>query len=452
MIRLNPTPEITICCPTCKTEFNASEWQVTGMHSMCSGNCPRCGKKYFQEIPVNAGLFYPGTLDAATGKRVDQMPMTNWYVEGLENAYRNRNDEKVNLEVRKHRELGRARIAILNTIDQTYGHALFELLNASWYLKQPDVDLIILVQRSMLWLVPDGAAQVWVADLSFGKAGGWYDDLARTINREVENRDNVYICRSFVQADSLDYNIEDYTRVKPFELDKWDELLEQKPVVTFIWRYDRFWKPVLPHIIDNRFVKKVIPGLLQRLRNNLQHRWILKFSKALRKEIPEVDFAIAGMDTRDRKIPGWIKDFRYPQHADDTAKLQCERYAESHLVMGCNGSSLVIPGCHAGAMINIVPGDVWAVSAGSFPFRVSSIGDTHFRYIMLPAEVSIKRLVNITLSVLRDRSLVLLHTSPPWRDHSAKLDNYAWSQARIKSLETAARFSNESGLVSRKKD
>jgi hypothetical protein len=253
-----------------------------------------------------------------------------------------------------------------------------------------------------------------------------------------------------VQADSHDFNIEDYTRIKPFPLNEWDERLVT-PTLTFIWRTDRFWKRVLPKIIDNRYTRKLFPGSLQTARKRLQFEWILDFSKKLKEQIPAIDFAIAGMDDREQALPDWIKDYRYPVHEDSSAREQVERYAKSHLVAGCNGSSLLLPGCLSGGVVNIVPGNMWAVSAGTFPFRITDMGDTHFRYVMLPDEISVSRLVNIIVSILRDRSYIQIQTSAPWRDHESGLPPYAWADFRKKIFGLTEYFPGEKAMISRKR-
>ncbi len=101
--------------------------------------------------------------------------------------------------------------------------------------------MIIVVQKNMRWLVPSGAAEIWIVDIPFSKANDWNGWLAQKIQEQVADLKEVFLCRSFVQADSNDFDIEDYSGVKPFPLDQWDERLE-KPTVTFIWRTDRFWK------------------------------------------------------------------------------------------------------------------------------------------------------------------------------------------------------------------
>lgn len=421
-------------------------WKHTGMRIMLDVDCKNCNRQFITEAPVNSGLFYPAILDKQSGNRVDRMPFENWYLTGLLSGFRSMKADPVKIDVVKNRTLGSKPVLLLNTIDATYGHALYELFNASYYLTKSEYDLVIIVQKSLAWLVPEGAAQVWICDISFGQANNWLNGMDVEVKKLLVGCSEIFLCRSFVQADSLDFNIEDYAKRKPFPLEEWDKRLE-KPTVTFIWRTDRFWKKVIPRIIDNRFSRKLFPNLLRILTNYIQFQWILRFSKAIKKQIPNIDFAIAGMDERNPALPEWVKDFRYPTHQDETARLQLDRYAQSHLVVGCNGSSLLLPGCMAGGVIDIVPGEQWSVSAGTFPFRVTSIGDTHFRYLLLPCEVTISRLVNILVSILRDRSYVELQTSPPWRDHLATLSPYEWQEQRIRSFKLSENFDTVSGLI-----
>lgn len=447
MIKLSPVIDIGFNCPVCKEPIHVSDWLITGMHSLCYGACRACDGKFYMELPVNSGLFYPGIIYAEAGKRCDDIPFGNWYLSGLEESFKNRIDDEIEFKEERFRKISREKVVLLNTIDATYGHALYELFNASYYIKQGDVDLIILVQKDMRWLVPDGAAEIWTVDIPFSKANNWNESLATKIRKKAAGFRNFYICRSFVQADSNDFKIEEYSKIKPFPLDEWDQRLTT-PTITFIWRTDRFWRRILPKIVDNRITRKLFPSVLSSIRKRFQFNWILRFSQKLKTEIPLVDFAIAGMDNREHRLPAWIKDYRYEKHTDITAIEQCKRYANSHLVLGCNGSSLLLPGCHSGAVINIVPGDQWAVSAGTFAFRITSIGDTHFRYTMMPCEVTIDRLVKTITAVLRDRSYILLQTSPPWRDHESDLDQFDWKRYRIDAYNLKRYFTSTSGLVS----
>ncbi len=450
LIKLSSTPDVKIYCSTCKVNIESEQFFITGIHNVVYGKCPSCYKGYFKQMPVNAGLFYPGIIEENSGIRSDTLPYDNWFLKGFVKAFAERKKDKVTVTVEKNRPLQKKKVAILNCIDHCYGHCLFELFNASWYMKQPDVDLIILVQKNLRWLVPDGAAEVWVADISFGNAHHWYDDLAKQVHDFTKDIPELYICQSFVQTDDTDYAIEDYSGIKPFPLDEWNQRLA-KPTVTFIWRTDRFWRKILPAVIDNRITNKLFPSILNSIRSHYHLKWIFRFADVLKRQVPQLDFAIAGMDSKKNKLPSWIKDLRFEKHTDEDAINNCKRYADSHLVIGCNGSSLILPSAHAGACIDIVPGDMWAVSAGSFSFRTTSIGDTHFRYVLLPPEITVKRLVAVAVSVLRDRALIELHTSNPWRDHDSTMPREAWSDYRLASFRLGQHFNDESGLITTNK-
>jgi hypothetical protein len=204
MIQLKPQLGISIICPSCQNSYTPSNWILPGMHVMAEGICPNCEKHIYQEIPINAGAFYPGILDGKTGKRIDKLPFDNWYLNGLEESYISRCSSEITFTIKNERPLEREKIAILNTIDQTYGHSLYELLNASYYLKKSNVDLIIIVQKEFSWMLPDGAAQIWIVDIPFSEANNWNDWVSEKIKTELSNFNNVFLCRSFVQADSLE--------------------------------------------------------------------------------------------------------------------------------------------------------------------------------------------------------------------------------------------------------
>ncbi len=448
MIRIYPDIETKIKCNSCQKEFYPSSFHLTGMHVLCSGICPNCQlDELYKEMPASAGLFYPAMV-SASGKRADDMAFSNWFISGLLKAYQTRSDEKVNIERKINNDRQQQDLLILNTIDHTYGHSLLNLFNASHYKKKQGYHLLLLVQRELLWLVPEGVDEIWVVDIPFSKGGIWFNFLGNEVNNKIRCYSRAWLCRSFPQAAEADFNIEEFSRVRPFPLEDWDNRLI-KPTITFIWRTDRFWKRALPRWIDNRYSRAFAPRLVRKLRIKIQFRWILEFAKELQKKAPHVDFAVAGMDTRKNKLPDWIKDYRYPKHNDDSAKEQCQRFAESHLIIGCNGSSLVLPSCHAGAVMNIVPSDGWMVSVGSFHFRFTSLADTFFRYSLIPPESSIERIVKVAVQILRDRSMVQIVSGKPWNDHDTDIASHEWADFRKRIFENTRFFNEEEGMISR---
>jgi DNA-directed RNA polymerase subunit RPC12/RpoP len=449
MIRINPEIDLKIKCNSCGKEFQAKTFHLTGMHVLGGGSCPDCDSGIlYKEMPTSAGLLYPTVIDSKTGARVDDIPFSNWFINNLSVAFKKRVNEKFEIKKIRNSPGRKDKLLILNTVDSTYGHSLLNIFNLSYYRKKKDFHLLLIVSKNLLWLVPDYVDEIWVADISFSKAGMWNDYLVDLVNREIQEYRESFLCRSFPQVPEHDFNIEEYTRVKPFPLDEWDKRLK-KPVITFIWRKDRFWKRVLPRVIDNRLSRRLFSSGIQQLKYRIQFRWLIKFASELRKSAPDVDFAIAGMDSRELSLPDWIKDFRFPEHSDRTAKESCERYAESHLIIGCNGSSLVLPSCHAGGVMNIVPYDGWFVSVGSFVFRFTSMADTFYRYSLINKEASIRRIVKIAVQILRDRSMIQMISGSPWNDHDAGKSHEDWAKFRTQIFENTRLFNEREGLISR---
>jgi hypothetical protein len=265
-------------------------------------------------------------------------------------------------------------------------------------------------------------------------------------------------------------------------LDEWTQRLD-KPTVTFIWRSDRAWRtfcsPFLPLRLVLNYRRKAArsraltagrdgrgedillaaprpKGRLkqwlfslerQTLQRN-QTRWIVRLAERLRVCLPDLDFGVGGLMQDAAPFPEWIEDLRQTRHTDETARRMCQRYARSHLVLGCNGSSLLVPGMHAGAVIDLVPPTWWAVSAGSFPFRITHVADVSYRYALVPGEVSLKTLADIIVSIVRDRDIIALHTAKEWRDQDSRRDPADWAAMARRTNELRQRFPDPPSLFS----
>jgi hypothetical protein len=444
MTSISPIIDVTITCHDCNEEFQPTSFHLTGTHVLGSGKCKRCQEELFIEMPTGSGLHYPVVVDSK-GERKDGSLYSNWFTAALQNASRNKVDMPVHIEKIINSSKRKEKLLVLNTIDQSYGHCIFTLFNTDYYASKLDFHLLVIVQKELRWLVPDGIDEVWIVDMPFSRAQLWHTSLVNQINERIAQFPKSFLCRAFPQAPEGEFDVEKFSRIKPFPLDEWNKRLEN-PVVTFVWRTDRFWKRVLPRLIENRITIRFFPNLIRQIRNNIQFRWIIRFSEELRRKAPTIDFAVAGMDTREFKLPKWVKDYRYPYHDDKIAREMCERYAASHLIIGCNGSSLVLPSFHAGAVVNIVPHDGWAVSAGSYYLRPTSPADVQYRYLLLPAETSIARVVKVVVQILRDRPLVQI-LSGKLNNHDEELHSSAWSQFRTEGFRNIKYFREKEGLL-----
>ena len=71
-----------------------------------------------------------------------------------------------------------------------------------------------------------------------------------------------------------------------------------------------------------------------------------------RRGIASLDFAVAGLGTPEG-LPNKILDLRFSEVTVERAL--CDRYAQSHVVVGVHGSHMLLPSAHAGAVIELMP-------------------------------------------------------------------------------------------------
>jgi hypothetical protein len=448
MLQIYPTINFEIDCDKCGNKIQASGFHLTGAHVFASVNCPRCDEMLFQELPVGSGLLYPVVVNQE-GERKDNLPYVNWFTSAFSRTVKRKSSGAITIQRRVSGTRDSNKLLILSTIDQTFGHCVFALLNSLHARKLEDYHLLVLVQKSLAWLLPENLDEVWIVDLPFAQAHDWSSSLEQQVNERVKDFNSAYLYRTLPNAPEGLFAIKEFSKIDPFPLDQWNERLS-KPTLTFIWRTDRFWKRVLPRIIDNSISRSVVPRQIKRLRERRQFGWILKFARVLRKAMPDVDFAIAGMDSREHRLPEWIRDYRFPAHTDESAVQLCRRYADSHLIVGCNGSSLVLPSLHAGAVLNIVPGDGIAVSVGSCYFRPTTFADMLLRYPMVNSEASIDRIVTTCVQILRDRPMAEI-ISGEWNNLDSEKDAGEWAKFRLQAFQNISSFNEAEGLITRKR-
>ncbi|HEX7830405.1 MAG TPA: hypothetical protein VF787_12160 [Thermoanaerobaculia bacterium] len=318
MIPLVPTPAADHACPHCNAPLDVRGSYIPGMRNLAQLHCGRCDRAFYGDLRSGQAFFTPQLLDASSGVVHDPHGVS-WFATWLEQSYANRVSTSRELRVVEHRPVTKP-VVFLNCLDTLYGHVLLKLLNAQALIDgHRDLDLIVMIPATFAWLVPDGAAQVWLVDLPLKHGTEWNDGLAQEIARRLSVFSDVRLSVARSHPRPEDYGIERFTRVTPFPLAEW-EARAVRPVVTFIARDDRTWTS---------------GGVL---RSSQQHQ-IERLSKALQRELPNADFAVVAASAADAT----------------TERAWCERYAASHVVIGVHGSNMLLPSAHAGAVIELLP-------------------------------------------------------------------------------------------------
>ncbi|HEV7765499.1 MAG TPA: hypothetical protein VGQ76_10895 [Thermoanaerobaculia bacterium] len=374
MIPLLPQSSTDYSCPHCHVPLNVHGFFIPGMRNLAQLACKQCSREYYGDLRSGQAFYTPQLLEIATGTVHDPHGVA-WFASWLAKSYANRVAVMPEFRVIEHRAVKRS-VVFLNCLDTLYGHVLLKLLNAQLLINRSDLDLIVMVPRSFAWLVPDGAAQVWLVDWPLSRGTEWNDTLANEIGRRLTAFAEVHLSIAHSHPHPNDYDIERFTRVRPFAIDDWRTRLVD-PTVTFIWRDDRTWK-----------------RRLTSQRRNVEHFW-----RALHEQIPTLNFAVAGLGNPGG-LPSAIHDLRQPSLDASAERAWCERYAASHLVIGIHGSNMLLPSAHAGGAVELLPRDRWGNYLQDLLLRPSDARDLLFRYRFVPDDTPPAALAQLAASIL----------------------------------------------------
>jgi hypothetical protein len=250
-------------------------------------------------------------------------------------------------------------------------------------------------------MVPDGVAAIWTADLPLRRGIEWNDWLAAEIKRQIGPLEECWLSVALSHPHPSDYDIERFTRVRPFPIDEWDTRLE-RPTVTFIWREDRIWQNVSQY------------GRFQRLMQTLERR--LGLAQHLLHEQKQQVVALAQALWR-AFPPDRITDMRSLEINEYVEKAWCERYAKSHVVIGVHGSNMLLPSAHAGAVVELVPVERWGNLIQDILVAGQDTRETMYRYKSLPLNTSLTVVAKVTKSLLRYFPSAMLNFNRRWCDH-----------------------------------
>jgi hypothetical protein len=340
------------------------------------------------------GLLVPFQVDLTKSLLVGDVKLGYWFGQSLLDSLKSPEfDVEVPFTVERAKEC--KKVLILNCIDYVFGHALLKLLNAERHLDQnSDLGLIVILPRFLRWMVPEGVAEIWTVDLPLSKANRYHPRLARRIETECERFDTIYLSRAY--SHPRDFDITRFTRVKKHEF------TESPYRITYIWREDRLWW-------GHAFALRVADRLrLKRLILPWQNLKVCRLFTLLRQEFPEATFTIAGLG-RSTDFPEWIDDKRVEAFTDELERRACTLYADSRIVIGVQGSHMLLPSAHAGITIDLMPDEKWFNMAQDILYQANGQYEDErisaFRHQYLPASSSPRLLSQVSGNVIKHLSL-----------------------------------------------
>ena len=395
MIQIKPIVNTNITCASCKKGNLESKGIIyQGVHVFYDAVCEHCNEEIIATVPIRQAILQPFQLKKVNAA-ILQGENVDWIIRPAINTLRNPITTPIQLNIEKRTE-GKKKAIIVNTLDNCYGHSLLHYLNLQNIIeKKGEYAVIIIIQPFLKWLLPiDGVDEVWTANVSFAQMKDYYKDLNDQINQQSERFQEIQL--SHAHLNPTDIDISKYSKIPVFDF----ENPPIKPRLTFVWREDvnRYW--VKSYWIYGGLRKLGIAKLLFPLHYLriliLLYRLHFKFKD-------KYQISLAGLGKMGW-FPNFVKDERVEKFNKETEIRTTEIYAESELIIGVHGSSMILPSAHAGMTISIMPLKRWGNFAEDILFVENDVRLASFQRRTIPMNTSILETSDICANMLLNRS------------------------------------------------
>ena len=386
MIEIKPNIEHRSHCPYSGKVLKPVKVLWQGTHVCVVSESPD-GGEIIEELRIGHAAKTPYQIDLAK-KAIfsDDKYAEILLAKPLLNSLQNPQTEQ--LEIFQEIFKSYQRVIILNCVDYLYGHSLLKLLNAQRHLESnPDLGLIVIVQKFLRWMVPDGVAEVWTVPISLKNGQDYYPSFAEFVEKQSQRFEEIYLSEAYSHPSRFD--ITKFTRVPKHSFDD-----REKVQITFIWREDR--------LLVNSFLFRVLRKLkLLQIALAIQNWKVQQLFERIRSKLPEAKFVVAGLGTK-TKFPKWIEDCRVERFNETTEKETCQIYSESRLVIGLHGSNMLLPSGLAGMTLDLIE-NRWGNFAQDVLYQEKNPRLASFRYRYLPSQVSLDILANIATQMIQSQ-------------------------------------------------
>lgn len=430
-------PAFRVRCPGCDEVLCYDDVVFPGMPILLEAHCPGCGRRFLLDWPAGHALLHQTLIDLDA--QTVHHDGSRWYPEVLMRVLESRETpRRPPLSVRSGEPHNRTAV-LVNCVDYVFGHCLLKLLSSLSLLQEPGVDLIVVVQKQVAWLVP--AEVHTVVELGDPLADGraWIYGLDATIKELLGRYEQVRIAPTPSQPR---LSLDDLARTAPgFSPEPFWQRDVRGPQVTFVLREDRLWarRPLLPS------GRSLLPGartLLprvwrQRLARRAQNRRVARVVRQLRAAVPEVQFTAVGLG-RHGRLPAAVRDLRVAAITPRDHLVWCSEFLRSRLVIGVHGSNLHLPSALAGAVIDLLPNQKLPNVAQDLIIAGPEEAQPKlalFRYRILPAETSATTVSETAVSILRDANRYYLNMARnPAASGQGWVDGLEWTTAGRKQV------------------
>lgn len=396
-VSIKPCIEYNSNCPYCQNELQAQSLLWSGMHVCVKSNCSVCGVEVIEDLPIGHAVNYPYLIDIKNSQffgrkaAIGNITADTWLGKNLLNSLQHPNCQEI--EIQKEIFKDSKRVIVLNCIDHLYGHALLKLLNVDNHLQNnPNFGLVVIVQKFLRWMVPDGAAEVWTVNIPLRAGQSYYPCINKFISGEIDRFDEVFLSKAHSHPN--DFDITNYTKIQLHDFN------DEEFRITFIWREDRLWV--------NSFLFRVLKKLgLIYICLLIQNWKVRRLLTEIRKKFPSAIFTVAGLGGK-LSFPDWIEDLRVEKFDEAAERATCKIYSQSRLIIGLHGSNMLIPSAHAGMTIDLMPDDRLGNFCQDILYQKTDPRLATFCYRFPSASTEIKQLATMAASMIEHHAAFII--------------------------------------------
>lgn len=354
MIEIKPTISEQFHLPKHSEECAVVEGIVfVGTHVLAKCHYSSSEQHFYQAFPVGHTWQYPVVFSEDGQNTYYQAEAKLWLAEPLIESFLSHHTAKPILIRRDVRKTYR-QVIILNCLDSCYGHCLYKLFNAQRHLLQhSELGLILLIPKSLRWLVPEGTAEIWEVDASTRQLKQYIPNLDGFVKSSLEAYDKVYLSRAITQLNTLEIDTKRFTKIAPFGL---DDFSETNPRVTFVMREDRFWLASrADHFLYLASVKFNTLSWMKFYFVYRQNYMVRKAARKTKTQLANAQFFVTGMGCNGT-FGKSIKDCRVANEVSEEKEREwAYLFSTSHIIIGVHGSNMLIPTSLAAAFVILVP-------------------------------------------------------------------------------------------------
>lgn len=389
MITISVKPKASYFkCPKCKMNGNHIRYIFQGIHNSEEFKCGKCKTTYIWDLPIGHSHDFDFKLNLKTNEAWSNHPAAiSWFTIPYQKALKNPCADIIKVSYITNKKVKNP--LIINCIDYLYGHGLLKLFNIQRHLKlHKKYDIVLIIPKSLLWLVPKEVAEIILVDIKLSQARNYYPSLDSEINKYISKFKTVALSKAYAHPEIEDISV--FTKQKSCEKTKVER-------ITFIWRNDRPWFNNI--YIVYGFKKLKIISIL----NYLQYLKVILLFSILSRKNKKYVYTIAGFG-KIFTFPKWIEDTRTNTFSDKTERYLCKIYAQSKLVIGVHGSNMLLPSAHAQMTLDLMPDDRLGNFAQDIVYETKRSSDLRYRAFITRyayLNTSVSTIVKTILSMLR---------------------------------------------------